>query len=152
MQPTANTCRKSSNVNEPWRGRMSIFVLFSKRSRNFFFEIYRYVKTFTDITEANKVALFEIMNGNIIQNELMFRNHGYWSWVLCTIKFFCSGQEPWSSGYGWWLMFERLWVRILAPYTGWRFGHLFTLICCNNCIVCLEKTENKRKRGRGWAI
>ena len=27
-------------------------------------------------------------------------------------------------------------------------GHFFTLICCKNCIVCLKKTENKRKRGR----
>ena len=26
-------------------------------------------------------------------------------------------------------------------------GHFFTLICCKNCIVCLKKTENKRKRG-----
>ena len=32
-------------------------------------------------------------------------------------------------------------------------GHLFTLICCKSCIdVCLKKTENKRKRGRGWPI
>ena len=29
-------------------------------------------------------------------------------------------------------------------------GHFFTLICCKNCIVCLKKTENKQKRGRGW--
>ena len=29
-------------------------------------------------------------------------------------------------------------------------GHFFKLNCCKNCIVCLfEKTENKRKRGRG---
>ena len=25
------------------------------------------------------------------------------------------GREPWSSGYGWQLMFERLWVWISAP-------------------------------------
>ena len=31
-------------------------------------------------------------------------------------------------------------------------GGGFTLICCKNCIVCLEKTENKQKRGRGWPI
>ena len=29
--------------------------------------------------------------------------------------------EPWSSGYGWRLMFKRSWVRIPAPYTGWTF-------------------------------
>ena len=27
-------------------------------------------------------------------------------------------------------------------------GHFFTYICCKNCIVCLKKTKNKRKRGR----
>ena len=32
-------------------------------------------------------------------------------------------------------------------------GHFFTLICCKNCNnVCLKKTENKQKRGRGWPI
>ena len=25
-------------------------------------------------------------------------------------------------------------------------GHFFTLICCKNCNVCFEKTENKLKR------
>ena len=36
-------------------------------------------------------------------------------------------------------MFERLWVRIPAPYTGWTF---FTLICCKNCIITI-KTERE---------
>ena len=31
-----------------------------------------------------------------------------------------------------------------------RDGHFCTFICCKNCNVCLKKTENKRKRGRGW--
>ena len=49
-------------------------------------------------------------------------------------------QEPWSSGYWWWFMFERSWFRI-------------TLICCKNCIACLERPKiGKRKRGRGWPI
>ena len=56
------------------------------------------------------------------------------------------GQKPCSSGYGWQFMFVRLEVRIPAPYTGWALGHFFTLIC----IVCLKKTKNKRKIGRGW--
>ena len=30
-------------------------------------------------------------------------------------------------------------------------GNFFTLLCCKNCIV-FEKTENQRKRGRGWPI
>ena len=57
-------------------------------------------------------------------------------------------QEPWSSGYGWRLMFERLWVRILAPYTGWTF---FTLICCKNCInICLKRPKiNEKEVGVG---
>ena len=47
------------------------------------------------------------------------------------------------------LVFKRSWVRIPAPYTGWTF---VTFICCKNCVVCLKKTEYKRKRGRGWPI
>ena len=42
------------------------------------------------------------------------------------------GREPWSSGYGRRLTFQRLWVRIPALYTGWT---LFTV-----------KDENKWKR------
>ena len=62
------------------------------------------------------------------------------------------GREPWSSGYGRRLTILRSWVWIPAPYTGWTW-HFFTLICCKNCNnVCLKKTENKRKRGRGWPI
>ena len=29
---------------------------------------------------------------------------------------------------------------------------IFTVACCKNCIVSLEKTKNKRKRVRGWTI
>ena len=36
-------------------------------------------------------------------------------------------REPWSSGYGWRLMFQRSWVRIPAPYTGWTFFHIYLL-------------------------
>ena len=58
--------------------------------------------------------------------------------------------KPLSSGYGRRLMFEmfeRLWVQIPAPYTGWTFFYWFF---CKN--VCLKWTENKWKRGRGWRI
>ena len=42
------------------------------------------------------------------------------------------------------------WVRIPAPYTGWRFGHFFTLICCKNCIVCLGGPKiNEKEAGVG---
>ena len=57
-------------------------------------------------------------------------------------------NKPWSSGYGWQLMFERLWVRILTPDTGWTF---FTLICGKNCNVCLKRPKINKKRW-GWPI
>ena len=31
------------------------------------------------------------------------------------------------------------------PYTGWTFGHFFTLIFCKNGIVCLERPKIKEK-------
>ena len=34
------------------------------------------------------------------------------------LKFWILGLEPWSSGYGWWLIFERLWVRTPVLCTG----------------------------------
>ena len=37
------------------------------------------------------------------------------------------GQEPWSSGYEKRLTFRRSWVRIPAPYTGWKFFHIYLL-------------------------
>ena len=52
--------------------------------------------------------------------------------------------EPWSSGYGRRLMFERLWVWIPALYTWWTFFHIYLL----KKLYCLfEKTKNKQKRG-----
>ena len=53
-------------------------------------------------------------------------------------------REPLSSGYGRRLMFQRSWVWIPAPYTGWTF---FTFICCKNCNVYLKKTKINEK----WA-
>ena len=37
------------------------------------------------------------------------------------VKITNVGREPWSSGYGRRLMFQRSWVQILAPNTGWTF-------------------------------
>ena len=53
-----------------------------------------------------------------------------------TLNAVVQWREPWYSGYGRRLTWQRSWVRILAPYTGYLF----------------EKTENKRKRGPGWPI
>ena len=53
-----------------------------------------------------------------------------------TLNTVVQWREPWYSGYGRRLTWQRSWVRILAPYTGYLF----------------EKTENKRKRGPGWPI
>ena len=62
-------------------------------------------------------------------------------WPLSYLK----TREPWSSGYRGQLMFERLWVRIPAPYTGWTFGHFFPLICCKICIDCLNRPKINKK-------
>ena len=35
------------------------------------------------------------------------------------VTFKSQGREPRSSGYGRRIVFRRLWVQILAPYTGW---------------------------------
>ena len=56
-------------------------------------------------------------------------------------------EKTWSSGYGRRLMFQRSWVQIPAPYTGWTF---FTFICCKNCIVCLKRPKiNEKEAGVG---
>ena len=63
------------------------------------------------------------------------------------LKLLQSGQEPWSSGYGKRLTFQRLWVRILAQYTGWTF---FTYYCCTNCNFCLKRPKiNEKEAGLG---
>ena len=57
------------------------------------------------------------------------------------------GREPWYSGYGKRLTFQRSWVRFLAPYTRWTF---FTFICCKNCKVCLKWPKiNEKEAGVG---
>ena len=70
---------------------------------------------------------------------------------LSQFKKFRGEQQPWSSGYRMKLTIWSLWVQIPAPYVGWTW-HIFTLICCKKLYGLLEKTENKRKRGRGWTI
>ena len=57
----------------------------------------------------------------------------------------------WSTGYGKWLTFVKLWVWIPGPYTGCTW-HFVTLFCCINCIVCLKRPKDKLKRGPGWPI
>ena len=54
-----------------------------------------------------------------------------------------QGQEPWSSGYGRRLEFQRSWVQILAPYTRWTFFHKY-LFAVKFEMMLFEKTENKR--------
>ena len=56
---------------------------------------------------------------------------------------------PWFSGYGRRLMYNRSWVRIPAPWTGWTW-HFFSLICCSNCIACLKRPKiNEKSAGVG---
>ena len=40
---------------------------------------------------------------------------------------FRGGREPWSSGYGKRLTFQRLCVQFPVQYTGWTFSHLFVV-------------------------
>ena len=46
-----------------------------------------------------------------------------------TLQYFLFGRVPWSSGYGRRLMFQRPWVWIPAPDTGWtwHFSHSFVV-------------------------
>ena len=37
------------------------------------------------------------------------------------------GREPWSSGYGWRLLFQRSWGRIPTLHTGLTFFHIYLL-------------------------
>ena len=55
--------------------------------------------------------------------------------------------EPWSSGYGRRLMFQKSWFRIQAPYTEWTFSHLFV----PKIVMFVWKDENKRKKMPGFA-
>ena len=88
----------------------------------------------------------------------MIRNCSVLSPSLALKQCYALGGSPglvfffsfWFSGYGWWLMFERLWVRIMAPYTGWALRHCFTFICCKNCNVCLKRPKiNENEAGVG---
>ena len=47
--------------------------------------------------------------------------------VKQVIKQYRGEREPWWSGYGRRLMFQRSWVRILAPYTGWTIFQIYFL-------------------------
>ena len=61
-----------------------------------------------------------------------------------------AGREPWSSGYGRRLVFKMSWVQIPAWDSGWTF---FILICCQNCIVCLNKPNvNEKEAGYGKCL
>ena len=69
--------------------------------------------------------------------------------LFCGIsKSIILGREPWSSGFGWWLMFKGRRFESRRHILVGHFSHWFVVK-----IVCLfEKIENKRKRGRGWHI
>ena len=47
--------------------------------------------------------------------------------LIITVVERIKGRESWSSGYGWRLVFQRLWVRIPATYTGWTLFHIYLL-------------------------
>ena len=61
-----------------------------------------------------------------------------------------NGREPWFSGYRRRLMFQRLWIRILAPETGWTlyFSHWFVV----KIVLFVWKDRKNWKSGWGWSI
>ena len=97
-----------------------------------------------EMTLQNKVAERLPCHWNDVQKVDSLTSQGTSLAVTLLMKSLLKvsvGREPWSSGYGWRLMFERSWVRILAPYTGWTFGHFFTFICCK--IVMFDWKDQK---------
>ena len=52
-----------------------------------------------------------------------------------------SRREPWSCGYERRLMFQRSWVQIQAPYTGWTFLHFFVV----KIVMCVWNDKNRLK-------
>jgi hypothetical protein len=46
--------------------------------------------------------------------------------MITTVMLFecLSGEEPWSSGKGRWLVIKRSWVQTQAPFTGWMYAML----------------------------
>ena len=58
-----------------------------------------------------------------------------------------QGREPWSCGYGRRLMFERLWVRIPAPYGQDIFSHWFVV----KIVLFVWKDEKFTKKWPGLA-
>ena len=92
-----------------------------------------------------------------VWEKLLCRNFNNWwsSWTWNSSKQKITafnlgqipGREPCSSGYGTPPAFQRSWVQIPAPYTGWT-QHFFTHICCKNCNVCLKRWKQMKKRQR----
>ena len=63
-----------------------------------------------------------------------------------------KGREPWYSGYGRRLMFQRSWVRIPVPYTGWTFSHLFVVkfVCLKRPKINEKEAENGPFKKSSW--
>ena len=81
---------------------------------------------------------------------LLLRNairYSCWCWDLS--KRSSVRREPWSSGYGKRLLFQRS-VSLNPSTIYWMdiFSHLFVV----KFVMCVWKDENKLKRGRGWPI
>ena len=68
--------------------------------------------------------------------------------IFVVVKYWNLGREPWSSGYGSRLMFQRLWVWIPVPYSEWKFFSHLNVVK----IMCVWKDDNTWKRGRGWPV
>ena len=65
---------------------------------------------------------------------------------LLKVILYCEKREPWSSGDGRRLLFER--GRGFNSRGHLLDGNFFTLICCKDCNVCLKSPKlNKKEAG-----
>ena len=58
------------------------------------------------------------------------------------------GWEPWSSGYGRWLIFWRPCVWNQAPYSGWTFLHYFVV----KCVMSIWKRRKRKEKEGGYIM
>ena len=121
-----------------------VFYPLRAKSSAWYFSL-NWVTIFFAMADLNCVSTisqeFKVLRGQKGQNSTSFTSFGIRSHLIWST----GGREPWYGGYGWRLMFERLWVWIPVLYTRWTFGHLFTLSCCKNCIFCLKRPKINKK-------
>ena len=91
-----------------------------------------------------------LVRGSRAWLQLRVINYSYFTTDSTVNNIRAVGQEPWSSGYGRRLtVLKVMGLNSSAVYCMDIFSHLFVVKLYWSLF---EKTENKRKRGRGWPI